>query len=88
MIYEYVCSAPVLVDSNVFWMFVVTMPLNMKSSFCNKIIGVLFCSKSMDDDIQTQVKSLYCAPNKCRGTFVYCSSAVKLFTNFHFSSII
>jgi len=30
-----------------------------------------------DDDIQRQVKSLYCAANKLRGTFDQCSSAVK-----------
>ena len=30
-----------------------------------------------DDAIQRQVKSLYCAVNKLRGTFVQCSPAVK-----------
>jgi len=30
-----------------------------------------------DDDIQRQVKSLYCATNKLRGTFDQCSTAVK-----------
>jgi len=30
-----------------------------------------------DDDIQRQVKSLYCASNKLRGTFDQCSPAVK-----------
>ena len=30
-----------------------------------------------DDDIQRQVKSLYCAANKLRGTFDECSPAVK-----------
>ena len=30
-----------------------------------------------DDDIQRQVKSLYCAANKLRGTFDQCSPAVK-----------
>jgi len=30
-----------------------------------------------DDDIQRQVKSLYCAANKLRGTFDQCSLAVK-----------
>ena len=30
-----------------------------------------------DDDIQRQVKSLYCATNKLRGTFDHCSPAVK-----------
>ena len=30
-----------------------------------------------DDDIQRQVRSLYCAANKLRGTFDQCSSAVK-----------
>ena len=30
-----------------------------------------------DDDIQRQVKSLYCAANKLRGTFYQCSTAVK-----------
>jgi len=30
-----------------------------------------------DDDIQRQVKSLYCAANKLRGTFGQCSTAVK-----------
>jgi len=30
-----------------------------------------------DDDIQTQVKSLYCAANKLRGTFDQCTPAVK-----------
>jgi len=30
-----------------------------------------------DDDIQRQVKSLYCAANKLRGTFDQCTPAVK-----------
>jgi len=30
-----------------------------------------------DDDIQRQVKSLYCAANKLRGTFDQCPPAVK-----------
>jgi len=30
-----------------------------------------------NDDIQRQVKSLYCAANKLRGAFAQCSSAVK-----------
>jgi len=29
------------------------------------------------DDIQRQVKLLYCAENKLRGTFAHCSTAVK-----------
>jgi len=33
--------------------------------------------KDDDDDIQRQVKSLYCAANKLRGTFDQCSPAVK-----------
>ena len=32
-----------------------------------------------DDDIQRQVKSLYCAANKLRGTFDQCSPAVNTF---------
>jgi len=31
-----------------------------------------------DDDIQRQVKSLYCAANKLIGTFDQCSPAVKI----------
>jgi len=33
--------------------------------------------KCLDDDIQRQVKSHYCAANKLRGTFKQCSPAVK-----------
>ena len=35
------------------------------------------CIIEGDDDIQRQVKSLYCAANKLRGTFDQCSPAVK-----------
>jgi len=35
-----------------------------------------------DDDIQRQVKSLYCAANKLRDTFDQCSPAVKMMTIF------
>jgi len=43
-----------------------------------KYIGV-WINESLkdDDDIQRQVKSLYCAANKLRGTFDQCSHAVK-----------
>jgi len=43
-----------------------------------KYIGVwINASLKDDDDIQRQVKSLYCAANKLRGTFDQCSPAVK-----------
>ena len=44
----------------------------------NKYLRVLLnASLKNDDDIQRQVKSLYCAANKLRGTFDQCSSTVK-----------
>ena len=43
-----------------------------------KYLGVwINASLNNDDDIQRQVKSLYCAANKLRGTFDQCSPAVK-----------
>jgi len=43
-----------------------------------KYLGVLlYASLKDDDDIRRQVKSLYCAANKLRGTFDQCSPAVK-----------
>jgi len=43
-----------------------------------KYLGVwINASLKDDDDIQRQVKSLYCAANKLRGTFDECSPAVK-----------
>ena len=43
-----------------------------------KHLGVwITASLKDDDDIQRQVKSLYCAVNKLRGTFDQCYSAVK-----------
>ena len=43
-----------------------------------KYLGVwINASVKDDDDIQRQVKSLYCAANKLRGTFDQCSPAVK-----------
>ena len=43
-----------------------------------KYLGVwINASLKDDDDIQRQVKSLYCAANKLRGTFDQCSPAVK-----------
>jgi len=43
-----------------------------------KFLGVLLhASLKDDDDIQRQVKSLYCAANKFGGTFVQSSPAVK-----------
>jgi len=43
-----------------------------------KYLGVwINVSLKDDDDIQRQVKSLYCAANKLRGTFDQCSTAVK-----------
>ena len=43
-----------------------------------KYLGVwINASLKDDDDIQIQVKSLYCAANKLRGTFDQCSPAVK-----------
>jgi len=43
-----------------------------------KYLGVLInASLKDDDDIQRQVKSLYCAANKLKGTFDQCSPAVK-----------
>ena len=43
-----------------------------------KYLGVwINASLKDDDDIQRQVKSLYCAANKLRGTFDQCSTAVK-----------
>jgi len=43
-----------------------------------KSLGVwINASLKDDDDIQRQVKSLYCAANKLRGTFDQCSPAVK-----------
>jgi len=43
-----------------------------------KYLGVwMNASLKDDDDIQRQVKSLYCAANKLRGTFDQCSPAVK-----------
>ena len=48
-----------------------------------KYLGVwINSSLKDDDDIQKQVKSLYCAANKLRGTFDQCSPAVKN-TQFH-----
>jgi len=108
----YVCSAPVLVGGNVFWIFVVIMLLNTKSflivtkqmvfffaqkkykqpapsnvflngvrvQFLNQVkyLGVwINASLKNDDYIQRQVKSLYCAANKLRGTFDQCTPAVK-----------
>ena len=44
-----------------------------------KYLGVwINASLKDDDDIQRQVKSLYCAANKLRGTFDQCSPAVKI----------
>ena len=43
-----------------------------------KYLGVwINASLKDDDDIQRQVKSLYCSANKLRGTFDQCSTAVK-----------
>jgi len=43
-----------------------------------KYLGVCInASLKDDDDIQRQVKSLYCAENKLRGTLDQCSPAVK-----------
>ena len=43
-----------------------------------KYVGVwINASMKDDDDILGQVKSLYCAANKLRGTFDQCSPAVK-----------
>jgi len=43
-----------------------------------KYLGVgINASLKDDDDIQRQVKSLYCVANKLRGTFDQCSTAVK-----------
>ena len=43
-----------------------------------RYLGVLINASLKDDeDIQRQMKSLYCAANKLRGTFGQCSSAVK-----------
>jgi len=43
-----------------------------------KYLGVwINASLKDDDDIQRQVKPLYCAANKLRGTFDQCSPAVK-----------
>ena len=43
-----------------------------------KYLGVwINASLKDDDDIQRQVKSLYCAANKLRGTIDQCSTAVK-----------
>ena len=42
-----------------------------------KYIGVLLNASLKDDDIQRQVKSIYCAANKLGGTFDQCSPAVK-----------
>ena len=43
-----------------------------------KYLGVwINASLKDDDDIQRQVKPLYCAANKLRGTFDQCSTAVK-----------
>ena len=43
-----------------------------------KYLGVwITASLKDDDDIQRQVKSLYCAANKLTGTFDQCSPAVK-----------
>ena len=43
-----------------------------------KYLGVwINASLKDDDDIRRQVKSLYCAANKLRGTFDQCSPAVK-----------
>ena len=99
----YVCSAPLLVDCNAFWIFVVAMLLNTKSCLIvAKHLVIIFAPKSInnlfhqmfsecctctilwpseilgtllkvslkdDDDIQRQVKSLYCAANMFWGTF-------------------
>jgi len=43
----------------------------------NKSWILLDKSCPIDDNIQRQVKSLYCAGNKLRGTFDQCSPAVK-----------
>jgi len=43
-----------------------------------KYLGVwINASLKDDDDIQRQVKSLYCAASKLRGTFDQCSTAAK-----------
>ena len=43
-----------------------------------KYLGVwINASLKDDDDLQRQVKSLYCAANKLRGTFDQCTPAVK-----------
>jgi len=41
-----------------------------------KYLGVWINASLKDDDILRQVKSLYCAANKLRGTFDQCSPAV------------
>ena len=48
-----------------------------------KYLGVLLIAslKDDDDDIQRQVKSLYCAANKLSGTFAQYSPAVKAFSS-------
>ena len=52
----------------------------VRAQFLNQVnyLGVwITASLKDDDDIQRQVKSLYCAANKLRGTFDQCSPAVK-----------
>jgi len=51
-----------------------------RAHFCDQVkyLGAfLKSSLKDDDDIQRQVKSLYCAANKLRDTFDQCSPAVK-----------
>ena len=46
----YVCSAPVLVGCNVFWIFVLIMLLNTKSFLIvTKQLGFLFAQKSINN---------------------------------------
>jgi len=53
---------------------------NVRVQFSDQVthLGVwLNASLKGDDDIQKQVKSLYCAANKLRGTIDQCSPAAK-----------
>ena len=52
----------------------------VRVQLCNQVkyVGALLNASLKDyDDIQRQVKSLYCAANKLRGPFDQCSPAVK-----------
>jgi len=64
------CEEPA--PSNVFWRCACTIFDQVKH-----LRVWIYASLKDDDDIQRQVKSLYCAANKLRGTFDQCSPAVK-----------